>query len=221
MTALVKRQRNALCSMLAGLAIEQWTAETLCAGWDAADIVAHLVVREREPWAGPGLVLGGPFAQLTDRRRMAWKARGRESLLAALRAGPPWPLTTAPLAATQVVEDWIHEQDVRRGGAGLSTQPPDATLGRLLWGATRRYAARTLAVGGDVVIELTDGQRRRRLLARRSWPVATTTDADADVTVTGPVSELLLFAVGRDAAEVAVTGDAEARALLVGSARAI
>jgi uncharacterized protein (TIGR03085 family) len=220
MSSLVRQRRDGLCDLLAGLSDEQWRAETLCDGWDAGDIAAHLIIREREPWTGPGLFIGGPFAALTDRRREATKAQGRDTLIARLRSGPPWPLS-GPLGDTQVVEDWIHEQDVRRGGAGLSTQPPDATLGRLLWGATRRYAARTLAVGGDVVIELTDGQRRRRLLARRSWPVATTTDADADVTVTGPVSELLLFAVGRDAAEVAVTGDAEARALLVGSARAI
>lgn len=215
------KRRGELCDLLSSLTLEQWTAETLCAGWDAADIAAHLIVREREPWAAPGLVLGGPFAELTDRRRLAWTARGREALLGGLRAGPPWPLTIGPLEDSQIVEDWIHEQDVRRGGAGLSTPPPGPALERLLWAAARRYAARTLAVGGDVVIELTDGRRRHRLRSRRMLPLATSTDATPDVTITGRVAELLLYAVGRDGAEVVMTGDNAAEALLAGSARAV
>lgn len=214
-------RRRELCDMLSGLTLEQWTAETLCAGWDAADVAAHLIVREREPWTGPGLVLGGPFADLTDRRRNAWKARGREALLGALCAGPPWPFTVGPLEATQVVEDWIHEQDVRRGGAGLATPPPDPELSRALWGAAKRFAARTLVVDGDLVIELTDGERRHRLQSRRRLSIATTTAAAPDVTVTGPVPELLLYAVGRDGAEVEVTGDAAARSRLAASSRSV
>jgi len=221
MTESAVDRRRELCDLLSGLTLEQWTAETLCAGWDAADIAAHLIVREREPWTGAGLVLGGPFGDLAERRRAAWKARGREALLGALRAGPPWPLTIGSLGATQVVEDWIHEQDVRRGGAGLSTPPPGPQLERMLWGATRRFAARTLAVDGDVVIELTDGRRRHRLRSRRRLPVATSTDAAPDVTVTGRVAELLLYAVGRDGAEVEVTGDTAAESLLAASARSV
>ena len=165
--ASVQQRRRELCETLAGLTAAQWAAETLCAGWDAGDVAAHLIVREREPWTGPGLVLGGPFAALTDARRRAWKARGRGLLLATLRAGPPWPVRVGPLAQAQVVEDWIHEQDVRRGGAGLTTPEPDADLRATLFHAAGRFAARTLAVDGDVVIELTDGERSIRLRARR------------------------------------------------------
>lgn len=221
MTVSATQRRAGLCDLLASLTLEQWTAETLCAGWDAADIAAHLIVREREPWTGPGLVLGGPFAGLTDRRRATWKARGRERLLGRLRAGPPWPLTVGPLAGTQIVEEWIHEQDVRRGGAGLTTPPPGPQLERLLWGAARRFAARTLAVDGAVVVELTDGRRRHRLTARRGLPIATSTDAAPDVTITGRVAELLLYAVGRAGAEVVVTGDTAAASLLDASARTV
>ena len=117
MTTSVKRRREELCDLLAGLTIEQWTAETLCAGWDAGDIAAHLIVREREPWTGPALFLGGPFGDLTDRRRNAWKARRRERLIAALRAGPPRRMRVDPRAGAQIIADWIHEAAVRRGGA--------------------------------------------------------------------------------------------------------
>lgn len=221
MTTWAQQRRQELCDTLGALTIEQWTAETLCAGWDAGDIAAHLIVREREPWAGPGLVLGGPFADLTDRRRRSWKARGRETLLAALRSGPPWPLATEQLGGAQIVEDWIHEQDVRRGGAGLSTPEPDPRLDALLWRAAVRFAARTLALDGDVVIELSDGARRYRLRTRRLVPLATPTTAEPDVTVTGPATELLLYAAGRAGAQVMITGEEDAIGLLTRTTRAV
>jgi uncharacterized protein (TIGR03085 family) len=221
MTTSVKRRREELCDLLAGLTIEQWTAETLCDGWDAGDIAAHLIVREREPWTGPGLFLGGPFGELTDRRRMAWKAQGRERLIAALRAGPPRLLSVGPLAGTQIIEDWIHEQDVRRGGADLATPTPDVPLRKMLWKAATRYAARTLSLDGDVIVELTDGTRSHRLQSRRFVPFATPTGAEPDVTVTGRPSELLLYAAGRDGADVTITGEDDAVGLLAANARTV
>ncbi|HEX6254693.1 MAG TPA: maleylpyruvate isomerase family mycothiol-dependent enzyme [Euzebyales bacterium] len=221
MTTSVKRRREELCDLLAGLTIEQWTAETLCAGWDAGDIAAHLIVREREPWTGPGLFLGGPFGDLTDRRRNAWKAQGRERLIAALRAGPPRLMSVGPIAGTQVIEDWIHEQDVRRGGAGLATPTPDVQLQKMLWKAATRYAARTLSLDGNVVVELTDGTRGHRLQSRRFVPFATPTDAQPDVTVAGRPSELLLYAAGREGADVAITGEDDAVGLLAATARTV
>lgn len=207
MSELVHRQRQGLCDMLADLSDEQWAAETLCRGWDAGDIAAHLVVREREPWAGPGIIFGGPFAVLTQRRCAGWKARGRTRLVAALRAGPPWPLS-GPLGDSQAAEDWIHEQDVRRGGAQLPTPAPDPQLGEALWTALKRFAARTLAVGTGAVIELTDGTHRHRLHTRARAPLATPTTGTPAVMITGAVGELLLYATGRTVADVAITGDA-------------
>ena len=40
-----------------------------------------------------------------------------------------------------MVEDWIHEQDVRRGGAGLATPEPDRRLDAALWRAAARFGA--------------------------------------------------------------------------------
>lgn len=220
-TSWARQRRDELCDTLGSLTIEQWTAETLCEGWDAGDIAAHLIVREREPWAAPGIVLGGPFGDLTDQRRRAWKARGRERLMTVLRSGPPWPLTTPWLEGTQVVEDWIHEQDVRRGGAGLTTPEPDRRLDAALWHAALRFGARTLSLDGDTVIELTDGRRSHRMRTRRRVPIAVPTGAAPDVTVTGPASELLLYAVGRDGAKVEVSGDDDAVGLLEASSRSV
>lgn len=220
MRELVRTRRDELCATLADLDDDQWRAETLCAGWDAGDIAAHLIVREREPWTAPGLVLGGPLGAVTDRRRDVWRARGRTTLVRTLAAGPPWPLS-GPLGATQIVEDWIHEQDVRRGGANLATPPPAGTLARLLWTAMKRFATRTLAVDGDLAIELTDGTRRHRVRARPRRPFAASTDAPPDVVVHGPVGELLLYVAGRAVADVAIDGTPDARAALGSSSRSL
>lgn len=219
MSELVRRQRQSLSGLLESLTPAQWDAETLCVGWDAGDVAAHLVVREREPLAGPGILLPGPFQVFTRRRQLAWKARGRDALLGALRAGPPWPLS-GPLGTGQVVEDWIHEQDVRRGGAQVGPGEGDPHLGPLLWVAAKRFASRTVAVD-NLVVELTDGQRRHRLTSQRWLPFGRATDAPADVTVTGPAAELLLFAAGRRAAGVTITGDSGARHALATAKRLV
>jgi len=217
---LVHRQRQDLCDMLTGLSPEQWAAETLCTGWDAGDVAAHLVVREREPWAGPGILLGGPFAALTQRRYTAWKARGKKRLVEALRAGPPWPLS-GPFGDMQAVEDWIHEQDIRRGGAGLTTPDPDPQLGEALWVAVKRTAARTLAIGTEAVIELSDGIHRHRVQARPGARLARPTTAAADVRITGSIAELLLYVAGRAGADATVTGDDAARSALAAHTRSL
>lgn len=219
MSELVLRQRHALCDMLTSLEPEQWSAPTLCAGWDAGDVAAHLVVREREPWAAAGIMLPGPPARLTRRRCEAWKAQGPRRLIEALRAGPPWPLSGV-LGSSQVTEDWIHEQDIRRGGAGLQTPPPDAELGEALWRGVVRVSTRTLAIRRDAVIELHDGIHRHRVRTRLRWPLALPTTAPADARITGPVGELLLYVTGRTGAQVTLEGDAAVlRALEAASRR--
>jgi uncharacterized protein (TIGR03085 family) len=216
---LVHRQRQGLCDMLAHLTAEQWSAETLCAGWDAADVAAHLVVREREPWASPGIVFGGRLAELTERRYAAWKARGHKRLVQALRSGPPWPLSG--LGDSQAVEDWIHEQDIRRGGAGLARIEPDPQLAESLWRAIRQFGARSFAIGTTAVIELTDGIRHHRLQSRPRVPLALPTSAPSDITIAGPISELLLYTAGRAGADVTVFGDARTQAVLESRSRSI
>ncbi len=90
-------------------------APTLCEGWSTADLAAHLVVRERRPDTGPGLVWP-PLAGYTDKVRCAVRDRTTwEQLVDTVRCGPPWLLRPFD-GPMNTVEFFIHTEDVRRGG---------------------------------------------------------------------------------------------------------
>ena len=83
---LAQQERHALCDLFAELGP---AAPTLCEGWTAADLAAHLVVRERRPDSGPGIVWP-PLAGYTDRVRLAERDKTPwTELVAAVRSGPP------------------------------------------------------------------------------------------------------------------------------------
>lgn len=120
------QERLALCDLFSELGP---SVPTLIEGWTAHDLAAHLVLRERDPVAGPCLVLPGPFARFAERRR-ARLARDRDFtwLVARIRSGPPpgffrigWIRALANLN-----EFFVHHEDVRRAngrGPGISRRP--------------------------------------------------------------------------------------------------
>jgi len=78
-------ERHALCDLLADVGPDQ---PTLCAGWQTADLAAHLVLRERRPDAGAG-VMGGPVARYTRRVQARIAARHSfDELIEMIRNGP-------------------------------------------------------------------------------------------------------------------------------------
>lgn len=212
---LLPALRGSLCDTLDGLDEAQWQAETLCEGWDAGDVAAHLVLREREPLAALGMV--APVLRgISARRHAAWRARPPAELIAILRRGPTWPFRRGPVAETQLAEDWIHHQDVRRGGAALPLLTPPDALRPFLWRVLPRFAAVTLGrLGVAGRVGLSDGSRRIVLAVRPPLPLATVVRGEAAVLVEGDVGELLLVASGRmRAADVQVSGDARLREAL-------
>src|SRR5437763_12315634 len=98
------------------------SAPTLCEGWTAHDLAAHVVARERRPDSTPGLVVPA-FAGWTEHVRRRYAARPHDELVELIRTGPP---RTSPFAlpgadaATNVTEFFVHCEDVRRG-AGSGT----------------------------------------------------------------------------------------------------
>ncbi len=180
------RERQQLCDLLAGLGPD---APTLCEGWTAADLAAHLVLREH-------------LRPSTASRLAAEKRRGWTAQVARLREGPP-PIWRVPGLRTLAngTEFFLHHEDVRRAN-GLGPRDAPADLDRLAWRVSRllglRLARRIRPFGLDLV---RPGGDRRSFTPR----------AVARATLSGPATELVIYLSGRrSAARVAVEGDARA-----------
>ncbi|MCW2607045.1 MAG: hypothetical protein JWO60_1738 [Frankiales bacterium] len=195
MTSLARQERAALLVRLADAGPD---APTLCGDWTTHDLAAHLVVRERQPYAVPGMVveaLQRPTAWLEGRARQ----RAYEDLLARLRRGaPPWSPVGSPVAAVydaaNVHEFYVHHEDVRRA-AGLGARTLGPELEAALWVRSRVLAPLFLRRVRGVRVELVT-PAGRSLVARRG---------EGHVTVRGEVGELFLWLYGREA-DVVVEG---------------
>jgi uncharacterized protein (TIGR03085 family) len=186
-----QRQRHTLCDLFEELGP---AAPTLCEGWTTLDLAAHLVVRERRPDSGPGLVWA-PLAGYTDRVRRS--ARDRTSwpeLVATVRRGPPALLRPFD-HAMNTVEYFIHVEDVRRAQPGWEPRPLAPSLADALWS---RVGAGGMAKQVGATIELRSDGRDPKVAG--VGPV---------VVLEGDPGELTLFGAGRQAASrVEITGDA-------------
>jgi uncharacterized protein (TIGR03085 family) len=196
-TTLAQQERQTLCDLLVELGPE---APTLCAAWVTADLAAHLVVRERRPDSGPGLVWP-PLAGHTDKVRRSVRDRTPfEDLVATVRRGPLFLLRPFD-GAMNTVEFFIHVEDVRRAQAGWEPRPLSPEMADALWtrlgpgGMAKKVAATiVLASPGRPEKESGTGQR---------------------VVVTGDPGELTMFGAGRQGAtRVEITGDADLAAQL-------
>lgn len=188
-------ERGALIELMDEVGAE---APTLCEGWLVRDLAAHLVVRERRPDAAPGILIP-PLASLTERAMREYTDRPWPQLLDLLREGPPrWsPLSVDAIAdRVNLVEFFVHHEDVRRGSPGWEPRPPDARRDEALWrtlGMVGRVLFRRSPVG--VMLRRPDGEQR---LARTG---------PRPVVVAGAPGELVLYAYGRAAVRVDLQGE--------------
>src|SRR5205823_1816728 len=79
------RERREMCDLMLELGPE---APTLCEGWTAFDLAAHLVVRERNPLSGPGNAFGGKAADFNEKLMAREKRHGFEEVVARARKIP-------------------------------------------------------------------------------------------------------------------------------------
>lgn len=194
------RERAQLCLRLEELGPE---APTLCEGWTTADLAAHLVIRERNPVAAPGILLGdkvAPLGRLTERAMRSEKAKGYDRVVERVRSGPPLGPFQIPGLRTQInlVEYAVHHEDVRRAN-GMARRTGIDDLQDELWTLFVRLARFALRGVPDAVgVEVIRPGGARRVVKR----------GERVVQVTGEPLELLLWAYGRGAhAEVAFDGD--------------
>ena len=208
-------ERVALCALLADLGPDQ---PTLCAGWQTADLAAHLVLRERRPDASAGII-GGPLARYTRKVQSQIVARTPyPAMIDLVRNGPPRLSPMSLPGADErinVVEFFVHHEDVRRGQPGWEPRALDPGLSEVLW--RRLGMARLLLRKAPVGVELVrddapPGGGRVRITAKARTPV---------VTVTGTPAELTMWVTGRTgAAQVRLDGgDADIAALKAASWR--
>jgi len=184
-------------------------APTLCEGWTALDLAAHVVVRERRPDSTPGLLLR-PLARWTEHVRREYARRPMAELIELIRTGPP---ATSPFAlpgadaAANLTEFFVHCEDVRRGrfpedrvpAAELAPGLQDELWRRLL----RQGRLMFRRAGTGVVLATPEGREHLAVRGR------------ASVRLVGEPGELLLVAFGRGrAADVQREGPPEALAAL-------
>jgi uncharacterized protein (TIGR03085 family) len=178
-------------------------APTLLAPWTTGDIAAHLVLREHDSLAGPGLVLPGAWSRFAERRQTALAGRDFTELVATFRSGPPpgffrlgWVRRLPSLN-----EFFVHHEDVRRAN-GRAPRANESALDEALWHNVSRapwYLTRRLH---GVGLELQWAGTGKTIRARRGEPAAR---------LAGPPGEVLLYLFGRpDAAQVEVGGPAAA-----------
>lgn len=188
--SLAQQERSTLCDLFVEYGPE---APTLCEGWLAADLAAHLVVRERRPDSGPGLVWP-PLAAYTEKVRR--NERDRVSfahLVETVRRGPPRLLRPFD-GPMNTVEFFIHIEDVRRAQNGWEPRAIPAALADALWA---RVGPGGMAKKVPATIVVTSPGRDDK--AAGSGP---------RLTLRGDPGDLTMFAAGRQAAaKIEIDGD--------------
>jgi len=119
MTAFARIERTALCDTLLAVGPD---APTLCKGWRARDLAAHLVLRESRPDAAPGSVLPA-LAGRTARIQRSLAELSWKSLVGRVQHPPFWtPLSWGPIEeAANIAEHFVHHEDVLRAQPGWTT----------------------------------------------------------------------------------------------------
>lgn len=173
-------------------------APTILPGWEAEQLLSHLLLRERYPHLQVGRMLPGPLGQRAAASLAELESRPWPERVELLRSGPP---RLSPIGAldqlTGDAELLIHREDLLRAQPGRELPTAPAELQQQAWRAVGLMARAAMRVRADVTLVSPLGGRR--LPSRRG---------DAGVRVHGQPLELLLWVSGRDeVARVRVHGD--------------
>src|SRR4051795_12166529 len=200
MTRHAQSERLRLCDELDRLRPDE---PTLCEGWETRDLAAHLVIREGRPDLAVGRVL--PFlAGRLDRERRRMAQGDYRALVERVRRGAPaWnPMSRPKLdELTNLVEFFVHLEDVRRAQAGWEPRELPAALQGKLWTALKRSARLMFRRSATGIVLIAEGQGRY---------AAKLPDHHGTVILRGTPAELVLYAYGRKGvARVQLEGDAD------------
>jgi uncharacterized protein (TIGR03085 family) len=193
--SLATAERAAICDTFDAVGPDR---PTLCAGWSTADLLAHLLVRERQPVAAAGIVIG-PLAGVTEHAMRSYATMPWADRVNLLRGGAPlWSPFRVPALDRlgNGGELFVHHEDVRRGRPGWAPRPAEPERDAELWALLQRMI-KILYKGSPVGVTLVRPSGER-LVAKAG---------QHSVTITGEPAELVLHGFGRDAVRVDVDGD--------------
>ncbi len=195
-----QRERSELCDLFEALGPD---VPTLCEGWSAADLAAHLVVRERRPDAALG-ILASPFANYSEKVRRSYAQKPWHELVDMVRGGPPTVSVFGLPGVDRLantMEYFIHHEDLRRPN-GFEPRDLDPQFEAELWKIVGRMSKMFMRKAPTGVTLVATGGPARSLVPHGGQPM---------VKVTAAVGELALFIYGRQqAARVAFDGPSDA-----------
>ncbi|MBA3489984.1 MAG: TIGR03085 family protein [Longispora sp.] len=158
-------------------------APTLSGEWTTRDLAAHLVIRERRPDAGPGLVVPALSGWTERVRQGAMKDHDYPELIKLVRERPWW---IGPVdEVINLMEYFVHHEDIRRAVPEFKPRDLDKGYEQALW--NRLHSAAGAMMHGHPANLVAPGFGEKVV---GSAPT---------VTITGAPGELILFAYGRQA----------------------
>jgi len=181
---LASTERQRLCDLALEVGAE---APTLCGDWTVQDLVAHLLVRERNPIAASGIWFR-PLGGVTEWAMRRTARSPLESLVARLRSPGLSPVAIPVVdRAFNSLEYYIHHEDIRR--ARRSWLPRELTSYEQgqIWAAIK-VAGRGLVRHSEVPVTIRRSDKEASAVLKGG--------ADP-VVVTGLPGELALFLYGR------------------------
>ena len=196
-STLVHGERNNLADILLAAGPD---APTLCEGWTARDLAAHLVIREHRPDAAAGIVIP-PLANWTSKVQAKEASLPFDEVVASFRQGPPrWSPFSIPAvdAAANIIEFVVHAEDVRRAQPDWTARHVDEELNEVLWNRLPRLSKMLLhGMPMGITVQRTDIQ---------AAPASIKTGAPVLV-LTGTPLDLMLLLHGRSVVDVQIDGD--------------
>ncbi len=211
LVTFAKSERADLCDLFDRVGPD---APTLCGGWNAHDLAAHLWIRETDPVGVSGIV-AKPLSGLHERRVTEVKQRWPFSeLVNRVRNGPArFSVFAIPGVdeGANTTEFFVHHEDVRRAGdTPQSARDLGPEVEEWMWRRLKLLARawfRRVQVG--VVLE------RLRSGDDDVPETIRAVTGSTIVTLVGQPSELIFFAHGRSVAEVKLVGEPDAIDILM------
>jgi uncharacterized protein (TIGR03085 family) len=203
-----QRERAALVATLRTVGPD---APTLCEGWTAKDLAAHLVLRERRLDATAGIAFK-PLANYTAKvQEQIAQNTPWDKLLDQIASGPPlyspFKLLDPLVNGTEM---FVHHEDVRRAQPDWEPRELDA--------ATLSAVSRPLPMLGRVGLTKVPARLSLQTPDGRS---VLTTGKGPEVVITADPAELLLFTFGRNAVHADFSGDPDAISAVKGAKRGL